>query len=236
MVLDGAGTYTLEAAAGGMAAAHSVNFTITPATMHSFAVIPAQSEVTAGTGFTVTIMAEDAYGNVITSFTGSVTLTLASGPSGGTLGGKLTVTLVKGVATFSGLRITQAGSGYSLTASGGSLAAATTSLFTVSAGTATQLAITTQPPSSVTAGSAVGLVVTALDAYGNVASSFTGKVTLSLASNPGLGTLSGQVAVQAVNGVITFTDLLLNNPGSGYRLKATSGSLMAETDDFSVAS
>ncbi len=231
----GAG-YSLRATSGSVTTATTRALSVTASTASRFVLITQPpSKVSAASPFGLKVAAEDDYGNVITSFTGSVTLALASGPSGATLGGKLTMTLVKGVATFSGLRITQAGSGYSLTASGGSLAAATTNLFTVSAGTATQLAITTQPPSSVTAGSAFGLVVTALDAYGNVAGSFTGKVTLSLASNPGLSTLTGQVTVQAVNGVITFTDLLLDSPGSGYRLKATSGSLMAETDDFSVA-
>jgi hypothetical protein len=37
-----------------------------------------------------------------------------------------------------------------------------------------------------------------------------------------------------VAGVITFTDLLLNNAGTGYVLQAKSGTLTAETDTFDV--
>ncbi len=235
LTLNKAGVgYRLTASSGSVPAATTRAFNVTANTASQFVVITQPpSKVGAGSLFGLKIAAADAYGNVVRSFTGSVTLALAGGSSGATLGGKLTVTLVKGVATFSGLKITQAGTGYSVTASG-SLTSATTGLFNVTAGTATHLAITTQPPASVTAGSAFGLVVTALDAHGNVATSFTGKVALTLASNPGLSKLTGQVTVQAVAGVITFTDLLLNNAGTGYILKAKSGTLTAETDAFSV--
>ncbi len=238
LTLNKAGVgYSLRATSGTVPAATSRAFTVRASTASQFVVTTQPpSKVAAGSLFGLKVAAEDAYGNVVSSFTGSVTLTLASGPSGATAHGRLIVTLVKGVAVFSGLRITQAGTGYSLTASG-SLAAATTNLFNVTARAATHLAVTTQPPASVTAGSAFGLVVTALDAYGNVASSFTGKVTLMLSSNPGKSTLSGKVTVQAVAGVITFTDLLLNNAGTGYKLKAKSGSLtLAVTDELAVVS
>ncbi len=237
LTLNRAGVgYTLGASSGSIPAATTRAFNVRATTASQFVVIAQPpSKVTAGNFFGLKVAAEDAYGNVVSSYTGSVTLTLTSGPLGAILAGKLTVPLVKGVATFSGLKATVAGAGYSLTASG-SLGAATTRLFTVTPRGATQLEITTQPPASVTAGSAFGLVVTALDAYGNVATSFTGKVTLALASDPGLSKLTGKVTVQAVAGVSTFTDLVLNNPGLRYRLKATSGMLTEETDEFSVAS
>ncbi len=193
------------------------------------------SKIGANSPFGLKVAAEDGFGNVISSYSGTVSLALASGPDGASIQGNLTATLVKGVATFSGLKIMKAGSGYSLTASG-SLTAATTSLFSVTPGAATQLVISTQPPNSVNASTPFGLVVTALDTFGNVASSYNGKVTLSLASNPTGATLSGKVTLSAVKGVIAFTDLLLNNPGNGYRLKAASGRLLAETDAFSVLS
>jgi hypothetical protein len=47
----------------------------------------------------------------------TITLSLGSNPSGGTLGGTLTVTVVNGVATFSDLSIDLAGAGYTLHAS-----------------------------------------------------------------------------------------------------------------------
>jgi hypothetical protein len=235
LTLDKVGAgYTIKASSGRLSAT-SRAFNVTPGTPSQLVVISQPpKKVTAGSSFSVKAEALDAYGNLASSFTGGVTLALAGGPAGAPLGGKLTATPVKGVATFTGLKITKAGTGYSLTASCGSLEPATTGLFSVTAATPTLLAVTTPPPASVTAGSAFGLVVTALDAYGNVATSFTGKVTLSLAINPAGSMLSGKVTVQAVAGVITFTDLLLNNAGTGYILKAKSGTLTVQTDAFSV--
>ena len=43
-------------------------------------------------------------------------------------------------------------------------------------------------------------------------------MTLNLANNPGNSTLGGTRTVAAVNGVATFSDLTLNNPGNGYVL------------------
>ncbi len=227
--------YVLRASSGTVPTATTRAFNVSANTASQFVVITQPpSKVIAGGLFGLKVAAEDAFGNVVSSFRGSVTLTLMGGPSGATVDGKLVVTLVRGVATFSGLKITKAGAGNSLTASG-SLTAATTNPFTVTPGAATHLAITTQPPASVTAGSTpFGLVVTALDAHDNVATSFAGKVALTLANNPGGSTPSGKFTVQAVAGIITFTDLLLNNPGSGYILKAKSGTLAAQTGTFDV--
>ena len=83
----------------------------------------------------------------------------------------------------------------------------------MTAATATQLVVTTQPPASVTAGSGFGLVVTAEDAFGNVDPTFTGSVTLALANNPGGATLGGTLAVNASAGVATFSGLTLNKAG-----------------------
>ena len=69
---------------------------------------------TAGSGFGLTVEAEDSSGNLVTSFNGTVTVALASNPGGATLGGTLTVTASAGVATFSGLTLTKAASGYTL--------------------------------------------------------------------------------------------------------------------------
>ena len=70
---------------------------------------------TAGSSFALTVTAEDADGNVATSFTGSETIAIASGPSGGTLSGTLAASATGGVATFSGLTLNKAG-GYALAA------------------------------------------------------------------------------------------------------------------------
>src|SRR5437773_5645648 len=63
--------------------------------------------------------------------------------------------------------------------------------------------------------------VRALDAFGNLATGFSGSVAVALGANPGGATLSGTTAVAAVSGVATFFDLSLNNTGTGYTLTAS---------------
>ncbi len=96
-------------------------------------------------------------------------------------------------------------------------------------GLPTKLAITTQPPASVTAGSTFGLAVTVEDRIGDVITSYNGSVTIALSNNPGAGTLGGTLTVTAVNGVATFSGLILNAAGIGYTLTASSGSLIKTT-------
>jgi hypothetical protein len=63
----------------------------------------------------VTVEIVDPFGNVVTSENSdAVTLSIGTNPSGGTLSGTLTVTVVNGVATFSDLSIDLIGDGYTL--------------------------------------------------------------------------------------------------------------------------
>ncbi len=191
--------------------------------------------VTADSGFGFTVTAEDTQGNVATSFAGSVTVALANNPGNSTLGGTLTVTAVGGVAVFSGLTLNKVGGGYTLAVTSGTLTSATSSGISVAPGTAMQLLISGEPPSTTVAGSSFGLTVTAEDAGGNVLSGFNGFVTVALANNPYSSTLEGSSVVGASNGLASFSGLTLNNPGSGYALQVTSGTLTSATSSaFSV--
>ncbi|WP_189608066.1 beta strand repeat-containing protein [Saccharospirillum salsuginis] len=97
--------------------------------------------------------------------------------------------------------VTTGGSGTSM----GSTSAVTNGSGSTVEVTATTLAFTTQPASS-TSGSALGTqpVVTAQDDDGNTDVDFTETITLSEAS---AGSLSGDVDIEAVSGVATFTDV-----------------------------
>ena len=81
--------------------------------------------------------------------------------------------------------------------------------------------MTTQPPGAVVAGTGFSLTVHANDHLGNLDPTFNGDVTIALANNPGVGTVSGTLIVQAVNGVATFPDLRLDTAGIGYTLIAS---------------
>ena len=175
----------------------------------------------------------DQFGNASSGYSGSVTVALGNNPGNAALGGALTAAVnpVTGVATFSGLTLSAAGTGYTLTVSSGNLTAAVTSPFTVSGAAATQLQVIGNglPSSPVFAGAGsantFSLSVSATDPGGNVDTTYNGLVTLKLAANPGGSTLGGTLSVAAVNGVATFSNLTLNTPGVGYTVTATSGIL-----------
>ncbi|PYO40279.1 MAG: hemagglutinin, partial [Gemmatimonadetes bacterium] len=218
--------YTLTAAASGFAPVTSSAFDITPgtATQLVFTVQPSTTVAGAAISPAVQVSALDAANNVVPSFTGPVTVALGNNPGGSTLGGTTTVAAVGGVATFSNLSLDKTSSGYGLTATAAGLSSTTSSSFTITAGTATQLVFGT-PPSTTIAGRQISpaVKVRALDALGNVATGFTGDVTLALGANPGGGTLSGTNPVAAVSGVATFFDLSINKTGTGYTLTASAG-------------
>src|SRR2546427_1595552 len=129
----------------------------------------------------VQVQAEDAHGNKVGGFIGSVTVALASNPGGSTLSGTTTVGAVDGIATFYNLSLDKTGTGYTLTASasGGGLAAPPSAAFDVAPGPATPLEFTVEP-TTVTAGARLTppLQVAALDPEGNPVPGFTGNVTV----------------------------------------------------------
>src|SRR5205823_1279815 len=131
----------------------------------------------------VQITAQDGNGNTATGFTGSITVAIGTNPSTGTLSGTKTEAAVAGVATFAGLSIDKAGTGYTLTATGAG--STTSAAFNITAGTATQLVFSVQPSTTV-AGAAIApdVQVTAQDGNGNTATGFTGNVTVAIGTNP----------------------------------------------------
>ncbi len=95
------------------------------------------------------IQIRDAQGNVVTGdSTTSVTVSIASG-TGGTLGGTATVTAASGVVTFTDLTLAgTVGESYVLEFAASGLTSASCRQITVTPGTATTLAVSTQPAGS----------------------------------------------------------------------------------------
>ncbi len=184
------------------------------------------SGVIAGSGFGLTVAAEDSSGHVDTSFNGTVTVALANNRDEATLGGTLTVTATNGVATFTGLTLDKVGVGYTLRVSGNGPSGATTSAVAVTPAAATHLEVTSQPV-SVGVGIGFGLVVTAEDSFGNRAASYDGTVAVALANNPVGATLGGTLTATATDGVATFAGLTLDKTGAGYALQVSSDGLTA---------
>lgn len=229
--IDKAGVgYTLTAAATGMTPATSVAFDITggSATQLMFTIQPSKTTATAVITPAVEVTARDSVGNAASGFTGNVTVTITpgTGTAGATLGGTRTVPAISGVATFSSLSVDKVGTGYTLSATSGNLTTAVSLPFNITVGAASQLVFTMEPTAT-TAGTAISpaVQVTALDAGGNIATGFTGTVTMAFGTNPAGGTLSGTKAVSAVAGVASFSNLSVNLSASGYTLAASASGL-----------
>ena len=231
--LDQAGAYGVSIVSGA-AAPGVTGFSIVAAAASQLAVTTQPPSATVNAPFEVDISAEDPFGNVDTTFSGNVTVSLANNPDGATLGGTLTVAAINGVASFTGLTLNSPDDGYTLQAVATGLTSVTTSAIDVlPTGVTTQLSVTSEPPYSVTAGSGFGLVVAAEDGLGTIDTSFDGTMTLTLNSSSG-GTLGGTLTAQAVNGVATFSGLTIDQAGDEYSLTATSNSISTTTYSFTV--
>ena len=207
-----------------------------PAVQLGFIVQP--SNATAGDAISpeITVAIQDASGVTVISATNVVTVTIATGPPGATPD-TVRVSAVNGVATFAGLRLDKAGTGYTLKALAPQLGGAVSTAFSVAAAPASQLVFVV-PPGSTMGGAVVTppVRVAAQDAFGNPVSGFNGAVTVTLAGSPAPGTLSGTTTVNAVGGVATFSDLAIVQANPGYTLTASAAGLMSATSaPFAVA-
>ena len=229
------------------------------ATQIVFTSVP--SSVSSNQSFTTVAELRDAAGNRAAfspMSNGAVNLALASNPSASTLSGTTTVNAVEGLVTFSGLSINNTGIGYTLQASIGALSVISSpfdvfhiyfggggrgdarsvfgGLMNGAAQVATQLVFNPQPV-SVSADQSFTTVAEFRDAVGNIAafsSLSNGPVNLAIATNPSAGTLSGTTTVNAVDGVVTFSEMSINNIGAGYTLQASGGALSAISAPFDV--
>lgn len=229
LTIEEAGTYTLQATSSPV---------LTPAMSASFQIFPgppsgATSQITAsptsipanGTSTsTITVQLRDGFGNDLE--TGGDAVTLAK--SGG---GTLTATPVdNGDGTYTGTltsdtspeTVTVTG-----TVNGGAITDNATVVFTVAP--ATQLDFDQQPTNEA-AGATItpSITVRAEDAAGSLDPNFSGPVTLTIASGPSDGSLSGTTTRAATGGIATFDNLSIQRVGS-YTLRAASGTLNQDT-------
>lgn len=224
--------YTLQSSSGALTAATSNGFdAFGMATRLGF--LTQLRDVTTGTVISpaVRVAVQDASGATVASATNTVTLSIFTNPGGATLSGTLSVTAVAGVATFSNLTLNQLGTGYVLAAVATGLTTGNSSGFNVVAvGPASKLAFTVQP-SNVVAGAAnsPSIQVTVQDASG--ATVTTSFALITLAIDPGSATIGGTVAVFAVNGVATFSNITVTRVGTGYKLTASATSLTGATSN-----
>jgi hypothetical protein len=228
LIFDTAGSYTLTASDGALTSGTSTTFAIGAGSAARLAFSQQPSNSLAGTaiGPAVAVQVQDRFGNFATSDTSKVSMTISSGPGACDGTSTLQVTAINGVASFSNLILDTAGS-YSLSAADGSLTAASSMGFAISASSATQLAFKQQPANSI-AGSPSGPATTVAveDKFGNILTNDTSILTLATHSGPGSFDSSSITQVQAMKGLATFSNLILDTTGS-YIFSTTAGSLTA---------
>ncbi len=212
--------YTLLFSAGALGTT-SAAFAVTPGAASLLAFTAQPSSAVAGSTLTpaVQVTARDTLGNVVTGFSGNVTIAIATNPAGGTLSGTTVEPATSGVATFSDLSINRAGSGYTLAASATGLAGATSAAFDVAAAGGAQLGIVTQPAAAAVNGVALTRQPTVQleDASGNPVA-ISGVTITASDSGPAGASLAGKTATTGSNGLATFSGLTITGTAGAYRL------------------
>lgn len=229
---DAAATTTLEAQQASSIEGSSNSFAVGASSLAALS--PSNpGERTAGTGFSETLTAVDAYGNTVASYAGAKAIAF-SGPASSPAGNAPAypsgpVSFSAGVATAP-ITLYAAGA-TTLGASDGTYSGTSTS-FTVAPASASSLSLSTPAP---TAGTGFTETVTAKDPYGNVATGYSPSKTLSF-SGPGVSP-SGKAPAYGTSsfdsGVAT-PSITLYDASAATTLTAESGSLKASSASFAV--
>ncbi|WP_221312629.1 beta strand repeat-containing protein [Granulicella aggregans] len=183
----------------------SVAYTVTvrPPTHLAFQVQPVSTGLNTAITPAVQVALLDSTGAVAAGATNAVTIAIGTNPGNGILSGTKTVNAVNGIATFSDLSIAQLGTGYTLSATSGSLTGAISSLFNI---TPPQITMTVQ---STTPAGLVGVGATLNGSFTLGAPAPTGGVTVNLSSgtpaNVTISPATVTVAAGQTTGSFTYT-------------------------------
>ena len=213
--LKTAGSRTVAATSGsvtGTSAGITVNSALPAATMTA----TAPSPTTAGTGLSVTVTAKDAYGNIATSYTGTVSLT-STDPQAALPG---PYTFVGADNGSHAIPVTLKTVGSQTVSSSDGTLNATTGGVTVNPGPTSTLALS-GTPGLLTAGNAGSVTVTAQDAYGNTTPAYTGTVIF---------TSSDAAWVAPANYTFTGGDAGVHTFTNAYTLKTAGSRTVTATD------
>jgi hypothetical protein len=212
------GVTATDVAAPSIAGTATAQVTPAAAAALGFAVQPAGGAAGASFSPAVRVAVQDAYGNVVTQGTETMSLTLRDGVAGAVLlGGSATAT-VNGVADFPSLSIAKAGSGYRLLATSSGLLGVLSQTFAITAAAPDATASTVSVAQAwVQAGQATTLTATLQDFYGNPASG----VTVTFAATGTGNTITQPAAGSGAGGVVTGS--LLSTKAEAKTVSAVAG-------------
>ncbi len=238
LTVDKAGAdYRFTAAADGAVSTFSSLLEVTAADAVKLGFVGQPESATKSVAFATQplVAVQDRFGNAVATATADISMAITSGT--GSAGAQLTCTAssispTNGFAGFDGCQINKTGSGYSLTATATDLASAVSNVFDVN-GTASKLAVVTQPNSAVAGATLAPIVVVIQDSSGNLVVDSTATVTMTI--NKNIASMSGTFTVDAIDGVATFSDLAIVSAAASYRLTMTSTGLKStNTATFDV--
>jgi hypothetical protein len=238
------GTYTLIATSfSGYTSAISNTINVGPVVSSSYL----QFAIQPGGGLANTawlqqpqIVVKDNFNQVITGFSGTVSLSIASGPGAGILlcDSGNSRTFSGGYATFQGCKITLDGTYTLLATTGlaGGPTPATSTAFTIGPILGDRLSFTQSPSSSVTGTLSPNPIVQVTNSVGTPIAAIH-LVTLTLTTISGAGTLTcsnNPDFTGALTGAVVFTGCVVNGSGT-FRLEASSpGLLGASSSQFTI--
>ena len=205
---------TFSTNASGVSDPTSRNAAVSPAAASKLVYATQPTSTTAGVAINpaVVVDVEDAYNNIVTTNSSTVTLTLSSGTfSSGS--STATAAASAGAATFGSLAINKAGS-YTLAGTDGTLTATgNSSSITISPAAASQLVITQQPSATATFGQAFSTqpIVAEEDPYGNVITTDSTNTVTAARGSQGTSNLQGTTTLTLSSGVATFSGLSYNS-------------------------
>ncbi len=212
-----------------------------PATQLFFASVPSAGTATVPLSPPIVVQARRADNSVATNFTGTITLSRATGP--GTIGGTISRAAVNGVATFDSVTLSQAGT-YTLTASAPGLSSATTGNITILA-RASQLAFVNLPTTGTVGRFLPAFRVQARRPDNSVDTSFRGVITIGRLPSVSLPddetellnvqTLSGVLSKAAVRGEALFDSVRVDVVGQITLTASATGLPTATSAAISIA-
>ena len=210
LTIDAAGKYTVSATDGALMGTGASNkFTISAAATSTLVVTGFPSPVTAGTGGTITVTAEDAFGNTTPDYVGTIHFTSSDGQA--SLPSDYTFKAGNhGTRTFKATLKTAGTQSITATDTAAGTITGSQAGITVNPAAASKLIISA--PASVASGTPFSITVTAIDPYNNVATSYLG--TVAFTSSDPKAVLPDDYTYTATDGGVHVFTVTLNQTGS----------------------
>lgn len=233
-------TLTVTDAALSLSASHTLAVSPESASELVLVVSPTGA-VVAGTALSFDVTLKDSFGNVATGYRG--TLGFTSSDTQAVLPASTPFTSTDAGHKVFSVTLETAGADQTVSLQdGASPFLAATAHVQVNPNTPAKLAFVDQPTTARVRAMLAQVSVRITDAYGNAINTDTPNVTVALAGGNASAVLSGTQTVTPVAGLATFTDLSVDQQGTGFRLDAMGGSLtgvssssFAITDDVAPA-